>query len=364
MIIKDTKGEFKHSVIYKGFKYDFGTGGIHGCIKAGVYEATKDTSILSCDVTSLYPMIGIVNSFYPQHLGVNFCKIYDMIFQKRSIAKKNGNKAVNEGLKLALNGSYGKSNDKFSFLYDPMYTMRITVNGQLMLCMLSEKLQDAGFKMLMINTDGMEFIVPNDQKQLYYDICKQWEDSVKLSLEYAEYKKMIIRDVNNYMAVYTNDKLKYKGAFEIDKEIWKDNSFKIIQIALSDYFVKGIAVESTIKNHNNIYNFCGRHKTNRECYSEIRFVKSDNGIPQAAKEKQQKTTRYYISNSGASFFRIYTEGKSKGTEEAIDKGYRVTIFNNYIQKNIQEYDINYQYYIRECYKIINIIQDNNQLKLF
>jgi len=43
-------------------------------------------------------------------------------------------------LKLALNGTFGDSNNIYSVFYDPQFTMAITVNGQLMLCMLAERL--------------------------------------------------------------------------------------------------------------------------------------------------------------------------------------------------------------------------------
>ena len=51
-VIKETKGSIAESVIYKGFKYDYGTGGIHGCIKPGVYESNEDYVIIDADVNS------------------------------------------------------------------------------------------------------------------------------------------------------------------------------------------------------------------------------------------------------------------------------------------------------------------------
>lgn len=49
-VIQETKGAFAESVVYKGFKYDYGTGGIHGCIKPGIYEADDDYLIIDADV--------------------------------------------------------------------------------------------------------------------------------------------------------------------------------------------------------------------------------------------------------------------------------------------------------------------------
>ena len=109
-----------------------------------------------------------------------------------------------------------------------------------------------------------------------------------------------------------------------------------------------------MKNHINIYDFLGRQKFTRDSYGMIHFLEES----ELKSGKQQKNVRYYISNKGATFYKYY----NKGTNEVINKGYKVTIFNNYIQKPIEEYDINYRFYIKECYKIIDEIE-NKQLLL-
>ena len=57
---------------------------------------------------------------------------------------------------------------------------------------------------------------------------------------------MAIRDVSTYIAVYENGDIKHKNAFEIDKELHKNPSMRIVPIALEKYFVEGIHVEETI----------------------------------------------------------------------------------------------------------------------
>jgi len=358
--ITETKGSIDESVIYKGFKYDYGSGGIHGCIKPGIYESDDEYVIIDADVASLYPSIAVVNGLYPEHLGKSFCDIYEGILKQRIEAKKAGNMSISDAFKLALNSVYGKSNDKFSFLMDPLYTMKITLNGQLMLSMLAEQLVVTipGLQMLQINTDGLTVKIHIEQINLYYEICKDWEIKTKLNLEFVDYSKMIIRDVNNYIAVKTDGKCKYKGAFEIDKELHKDNSFRIIPLALSEYFVKDIPVEQTIKNHKNIYDFCGRQKFTSESYGETHTLMYNHcRLPYKEVLKQQKNVRYFISNQGSTFIKVY----KKGSTEMINKGYQITVFNKYQESD--DYDINYDFYIKECNKEIdNII--NKQLELF
>jgi hypothetical protein len=356
-VIVETKGAIAESVVFKGFKYDYGTGGIHGCIKAGVYESDDEYIIIDADVASLYPSIAIVNKLYPEHLGEEFCDIYENgIVKPRLAAKKAGDMVMADGFKLSANSVYGKSNDKHSFLFDPIYTLKTTLNGQLMLSMLCEKLNTSiDLTMLQVNTDGITVKIRKTDLDLYYTICKEWEVYTKLTLEYVEYSKMVIRDVNNYLAVTTKGKVKYKGAFEIDKDYHKDNSFKIIPIALSEYFVKDIPVEETIKNHTNIYDFCGRQKFKGGDYGTISTIVGNKIVV----EKQQKNVRYYVSNKGSSFIKNY----QKGTTEVINKGYLVTIFNTFEKQELENYNINYSFYIKECYKELDNILDK-QLKLF
>ena len=129
----------------------------HGCIKPGVYESDDNYVIIDADVASLYPSIAVVNKLYPQHLGLEFCNVYESILKQRIEAKKAGNMTLSDGFKLSLNSVYGKSNDKYSFLLDPVYTMKTTLNGQLMLSMLAERLviDIESIQKLQINTDGL-----------------------------------------------------------------------------------------------------------------------------------------------------------------------------------------------------------------
>ena len=364
-VIYNTKGDLKESVIYKGFKYDFGSGGIHGCIKSGVYSEDDLYTIIDIDVASLYPSIAIVNGLYPEHLGSIFPSIYNEdIVIPRLAAKKSGDKVMADGLKLSANSVYGKSNDKYSFLYDPGYTMATTVNGQLMLSMLSEAIVDQieDLTMIQINTDGLTVRMLRSDEALLHEICDKWEKDTKLVLEYVKYRKMIIGDVNNYSAVTLDGKYKYKGRFEIDKMVGgemayhKNNSFRIIPLALSNYFFKDIPVEDTIRNSiTSIYDFCGRQKFVGQDIGEIHFI--DPFTQVLTIEKQQKNTRYYISTNGDSFMKHY----HKGSYQKIHWGYKCTIFNKFVEQD--EYSIDYSWYIQQTNKEIKQIEDK-QISMF
>ena len=111
----------------------------------------------------MYPNIAISNRVYPEHLTEKFCDIYEDVYnQRKSFAKGTAENAM---LKLALNSVYGDSNNKYSVFYDPKYTMNITINGQLSLCLLAEKLLTIeGLKIIQVNTDGVTVVVPIGRK--------------------------------------------------------------------------------------------------------------------------------------------------------------------------------------------------------
>jgi DNA polymerase elongation subunit (family B) len=200
--ITETKGVFDDVVArVNGFDFVFGLGGIHGSVENEILETCDQYVIESWDVTSYYPNLAIKNGFYPQHLGKTFCTIYEHLFeQRKQYPKKSAESAM---LKLALNGVYGDSNNRFSVFYDPLFTMSITLNGQLLLCMLAEQLMKVPtVQIVMANTDGLEYIIHPDYVESANAVCKWWQDATQLSLEHARYRRMFIRDCNNYIAEY------------------------------------------------------------------------------------------------------------------------------------------------------------------
>lgn len=287
--LKKKEGEIG-TILYKDCEITYGIGGIHGVTKKGVYESDDKHIIKSLDVASLYPNLAIILGLYIKHLGEVFIKVYkegivDVRMAEKAKPKDQRDMVIIDGFKEAANIPYGKSGDKNSFLFDYNYTFSTTVAGQLYLTMLIERLGIIpNMKLLMVNTDGMEVLIERKYEGLYSTICSQWEEDINLTLEFVDYNKMVIADVNNYLAFTTTGKVKNKGRFEVDKVVGdepayhKDNSFRVVPLALQQYFGYGIPVERTIKNHLNneygtiknhgILDFCGRQKFTKDSYGE------------------------------------------------------------------------------------------------
>jgi len=279
------------NVVVDGFRYDFGLGGLHGACKNTVFESDDEHVIFSVDVSSYYPNLSIQNRLYPEHLGEHFCDIYQQVFEERKkYAKGTPENAV---LKLALNGTYGASNDVYSPFYDPQFTMAITINGQLLLCKLADMLLKVNnLKIIMVNTDGLEMYV--ERRLLYQvkDILKQWEQITKLTLEDVIYKRLCIRDVNNYIGIFDNGKIKRKGVYEYENLGWHQNqSMLIVPKAAERALLYNENYEQFIQQHDDIYDFMLRVKVNRTS----KLFSGDQQI--------QNTTRYYISTDGERLFK-------------------------------------------------------------
>lgn len=381
-VVRDTKGDLKHQMTFRGVPYDYGTGGIHACRESGSYHEDEQHMIYDIDVQSYYPNLAIRNKKAPLHLGDAFCEVYETIFETRKTFAKGT--PENYGLKIALNGVYGKSNDIYSYLYDPKFTMFITVNGQLLLSMLTEwVLTSTDAVLLQANTDGITVRMPRDQYSIVQALMKKWEELTGLVLEDAHYKSMFIRDVNNYIAVTTDDKYKFKGAFEIDKAWHKDQSHRIVAIAVARACIFGVSPSQTLQEHmttehyddlgvkaHGIYDFCGsvRARGGAKYETESLVNGSHTIVP------VQKTNRYFVSNDGVRLRKILPpdENKKDALElepanqlnifdivedvkinkyrvSYIEAGHNVTMFNRAFDG---PYDLNFEYYLKECNKIL------------
>jgi hypothetical protein len=388
----ETKGGFKYSITHKGVKTDFGLGGVHGATKAGVYEAKDGMIIMTSDVTSFYPNLAIRNKWSPEHIPQKeFCEQYEWFFDERKkIPKKDPKNYV---YKIILNSTYGLSNDENSFLYDPEFTMRITINGQLSLAMLYEMLSDAipGSIPLMQNTDGLEMMIPAHMRDIYLDTCKKWEDMTMLQLEHDEYEKMIIGDVNNYIAVlkakevsyedfqamqkktphyvytmkdgkYYYNSTKCKGRFEFsDLALHKNKSALVVPKAIYNYFVKDVVPEKFIQENRNIFDYCkGVKRKGDWFFLETCFAKG-----QRFNKELQGIVRYYISNKGCKIIKV---NSADGREVQVEAGkWMQTEFNLYENKTWNLYDVNEDYYLDQVYKEIEKIskkKEKSQLSLF
>jgi hypothetical protein len=376
-----------------GIDFYFGTGGIHGSVASQRIVATEEWLIRDIDVASLYPSIAIVNRLAPAHLGAAFVEVYsEFPKERKKWQAEKGKKCIEANtLKLASNGVYGNSNNMYSPFYDPQFTLTITVNGQLMLCMLAERLLKVPtLKIIQINTDGITYFVHRDYEPQAKQFCKEWEALTCLVLEDANYKRMWIRDVNNYVAESMDGSLKTKGAYwapdplnyhtsvaNAQPPAWHKDLGNVISIrAAVAAMVHGVEPELFIRLSTNPFDFMCRAKVQRSdtllyggqpIQKNSRYYVSTDGenlikrspssgpegaFKRAAKVSEEEYQRVMKEVNWAWDARVCTKNKStyEKRESAFTAGYKVSICND--MRDFSFYNVNYEWYIQEARKLI------------
>ncbi len=340
-----------HAIV-NGFRFDFGTGGIHGSIEKRVVRSDETHVIIDADVTSFYPNLAIKNRVYPAHLGEIFCDIYEELFNTRKQYPKKS--AENLLYKLALNGVYGDSNNDYGPFKDPQYTMTITVNGQLSLCMCAEKvIAECEAEMIQANTDGFTVRIPREKLDRYYAICDEWSKITKLDWEFAEYDSMYVRDVNNYIARTTDGKIKRVGAYQYltpTDEQWQKQPERgwhqnlgglVIPKAAEAVMLRGESLEDFIRSHTDPFDFMLRVKVPRSS----RLMHGETQV--------QNISRYYVAQRGARLTKIMPPTANKPDKErhiSIEASHDVALCN--VASHFDWSNLNYDYYIAEARKLL------------
>jgi hypothetical protein len=339
-IVSPGRKGYENKFVFEGLQYSVGVGGIHSVNKPEIIIPKEDEMLIDIDVASLYPSMLIEYEFYPKHLGPEFLEVYKQIKDERIEAKHNGNKVKNETLKLALNGLSGNLQNEHNFCYSPFAVMQIRINGQLLLLMLAEKLTQLGCRIVQANTDGLFVLLKKDVYSKVNNVCREWEQLTRLTLEEERFKAMYQYAINDYFAITEDDKVKEKGMFITTVKLGKGLTPKIIPKAVINFFKNGVPVEETIKGCQDIRDFLMSEKTGKQWHVEYN------------NKEQQRTNRFYASTNGAYLWKWKeTDTKEKQYQNMLTAS-GVTLLNYLDDKPIEERKINYRYYIMEAYKII------------
>lgn len=246
---RDYKKSLKTNVY--NVETDFGWGGLHSARK----QYVKEGFIVNSDVSSFYPSIIINYNLLSRN--VSKPEKYKQIRDTRIELKKNKD-PKEYPLKIVLNSAFGASKDRNNDLYDPQVGNAICVNGQLLLLDLIEKVElefKDNAEFIQGNTDGVMFrFNSKEDVDKYLKICEDWCKRTKMDLDHDIISKVIQKDVNNYIFIQSDKKVKSKGAY-VKKLSLLDNDLPIVNKALKEYLINNVSIEDTILNCNNLIDF-------------------------------------------------------------------------------------------------------------
>ena len=216
-----------------------GVGGIHGAKESFIHVGNFHAR----DVGSLYPNTMVLFNYLSRNIPEDKRHIYQMLLDERMEAKysnkefteikgvKIPTKLLINGYKLPLNTKYGAMGAEFNKLYDPRMRLLVCITGQMAMWDLLEKIEDHA-TIIQSNTDAHYYIPfsEEDEKEID-DIAKDWEERTGYTLDDDPFKAIFQKDVNNYLAVTSDGKVKFKGAIGLT------NGLKVSKAIVSNAFI-------------------------------------------------------------------------------------------------------------------------------
>ena len=365
-------------------EYAMGIGGLHSTEKNRAVHSDDERVLLDFDVASYYPAIILNAGLYPKSLGPSFIDVYRQIRDERVAAKRAGDKTKDKGLKIALNGTFGKLGSMYSVLYAPHLMVAITLGGQLALLMLIERAELAGIKVVSGNTDGVVFQCPRDMagevvkdrltSGTLSEIVAQWEQETGFELEATEYTSLYNASVNSYYAFKPDGSVKVKGKGwtgrhdkDIRTQLMKNPAAEVVALAVIAHIRDGVPLEQTIRENRDIRDFVtvvnvqgggvwGK-STKTETYD---WQNPDTGEvfkdlqwerPQADGEYLGKVVRYYWAKNGAPIY-YKTPHATTGNFKKVSKSDGARPLMNLPEDDALPTDIDYERYIQEAREVL------------
>lgn len=330
-------------------KYQMGIGGLHSTEHCAAHVASDDLLLLDRDVASYYPEIMRVLGLFPPHLGPAFLQAFSGVVDRRLAAKKRKDKVTADALKITINGTYGKLGSVFSFLYAPHQIIQVTITGQLALLMLIERLELAGLSVISANTDGIVTRVPKVHHELFEAIIAQWESDTHFQTEETRYSALYSKDVNNYIALKHGGGYKSKGVYANPWDKDNPDTYSLNE-QLKHNPTNLICVDAVLAQ---LMHGTPVAKTVRECTDIRKFVSVRQTKHGAVKDGDYlgKAIRWY-----------YAEGVT-GEIISAKTGHKISRSDGakplMLLPDVLPDDINYDWYERECDKILKAIGYSN-----
>jgi len=247
----------KELVLIGDGSYQCGVGGLHSTHDKCLHvEATDEVLVSDFDVASYYPNIMLKAGLTPRvEGGARFIAEYEKIYHRRIEAKHSGNKKVADALKISLNGTFGKLGSPYSSFYSPDLMLAVTLTGQLnLLCLIYSLEFHPEVRVLSANTDGIMVQYPIRLREKLLKRVAANAERTGFEYEETQYKSVSMKDVNNYLAITTDGKVKRKGLYATTSLMKNPTNLVCSNMAV-DYLKDGSHPSVSINKYRDIRDF-------------------------------------------------------------------------------------------------------------
>lgn len=284
---KNEKGkpDIKLSVKCRDLTQKFGVGGIHGAISKFIHIGKFWVE----DVGSEYPNAMVLFFLLSRNIPEPAKHIYGEILDKRMKAKYSNEKYIDvngvqvptkiliEGFKLPLNTKYGAMGAEFNKLYDPRMRLLVCLVGQVAMFDLFEKIEPHAV-MFQSNTDA-HYFKPFDEENANKidEITTEWQERTGFTLDKEIFIAIYQRDVNNYLAIRDDGKVKIKGGIGLTRGM--KISKAVISNAFINYVISGYDYKKYINECSDLRQFQIISKTGHTYNETVGILPDGTEIP-------------------------------------------------------------------------------------
>lgn len=325
-----------------------GYGGIHGAIPTYREKSTDNRSIRNKDVASYYPHLMTLDGYCSRNIPDPH--FYEQMLETRMAAKKKGDRATANALKLVCNTTYGAMLNKYNDLFDPLMGRSVCITGQLRLLELTMHLvcKCSTLRVIQLNTDGIMVSLDNCDLNTYESICQEWQHRTGFELEEDCIAEIVQKDVNNYIEIAIGGNAKIKGGVLVrgisEVGAWNiNNNATIVAKSIVDYFTKDEPIETTIENCTEIKAFQLVAKASSKYTAAYHIINGE-------KVKTQKCNRVYATKD-TSYGTLVKTHYQTGTDAKISGLPEHCIIDNKNRASIESLDK--QWYIRLAKGYVN-----------
>lgn len=227
-----------------GCNIELSAGGAHGT--SNCHRMLYDVEIW--DVVSQYPHEMLALNV----LGTEYSKKLREIINQRLEYKAQGNYNYQQAWKIVINTIYGLLGAEHCVMYDPKRRLAVALGCQVGIITLSERLYKIGCTLIQINTDGIVIDKNGLDDAVVEKVIHEWEEEFHHKLEKEKFKRMIQKDVNNYIAETEDGSLVTKGAFVVNMKadrFHSNNSLAIIDVMVVNKIMYDKPFCETIKEY-------------------------------------------------------------------------------------------------------------------
>ena len=322
-------------------------GGLHSIDKAYFLDLRKSNEVIvDIDVSSFYPYIILNQEIEPGHIKQGqFLALYRGLVEARIQAKIEGDYTAANIMKIMINALFGRLNSPHSWLYSPHAFLSVTLSGQLYLCHLIERVMGHGFQVESANTDGIFVRCHLADLEKLEALVNQWGEQHNFDLDFSTYDTYLRKDVNNYTL---DGGAKTKGVFS-PQGLRYAVKFPIVYRAVIDNFLENTAVDQTIMSEQDIYQFVMSLRSNPKTF--VNRMENEKGKI----TELPRTIRYVVSDKGQQIYKERADGsKIRFTPAKLSK-LLINLINE--EMPIDEYSINYEFYLKQANDVIKKITE-------